>query len=515
MNADTTDECENRNAELLALFDVSQALSASFDLDVNLKSAMRALAARLDMRRGTVTLVDPDSGELRIAVAHGLTVGEIARGKYRVGEGVVGRVVESGRPIVVPDLDADPLFLNRTGARIDRRNVAFLCVPITLGKEVLGVLSADRVFAEGTSFTEDVRVLSVVASAIAHAVVLCRQYAREAEERARLSAELKGRFSFPSIVGDSEAMQEVFKIVRKVASSKATVLLRGESGTGKELIARAIHQNSPCAKGPFVAINCAALPENLLEAELFGYEKGAFTGATAAKKGRFELAHEGTIFLDEIGELSPQMQAKLLRVLQERTFERLGGVKTIRVNVRLVSATNRDLELMTREGTFREDLYWRLNVVPVFLPPLRSRPEDVPVLVDHFARRFSRENHKWVRFARDAVNEFVEYAWPGNIRELENTVERLVVLADREVITRVDLPVHMLAGLPGDDDGPSTLIDEVEAIERRRIEAALEECGGIQSRAAAVVGLTTRQLAYRLKKYHLDAKRPPEGGLMQ
>jgi Nif-specific regulatory protein len=512
VNAETTDACESRNAELLALFEVSQALSASFDLDVNLAAAMRVLARRLDMRRGTVTLVDPDSGELRIAVAHGLTVDEIARGKYRVGEGVVGRVVESGRAIVVPDLDADPLFLNRTGARIDRKNVAFLCVPVSLGSEVLGVLSADRVFAGGTSSTEDVRVLAVVASAIAHAVVLCRQYAREAEERARLSAELKGRFSFPSIVGDSEAMQEVFKVVRKVASSKATVLLRGESGTGKELIARAIHQASPRAKGPFIAINCAALPENLLEAELFGYEKGAFTGAVAAKKGRFELAHDGTIFLDEIGELSQPMQAKLLRVLQEHTFERLGGVKTIRVNVRVVSATNRDLEAMTREGTFREDLYWRLNVVPVFLPPLRDRPEDIPVLVDHFARVFSRENHKWVRFRGDAVDEFVRYAWPGNIRELENTVERLVVLADKEAITRVDLPVHMLAGFSSDSDEPSTLPDEVEAIERRRIERALEEVGGVQAQAAAILGLTARQLAYRMKKYRIQ-QRPPEGGL--
>jgi len=501
LKRDEITACDSRNAELLALFEVSQALSASFDLDVNLAAAMRVLAARLDMRRGTVTLADPDTGEFRIAVAHGLTVDEIARGKYRVGEGVVGRVVASGRPIVVPDLDSEPLFLNRTGARIDRKNVAFLCVPIKLASETLGVLSADRVFAEGTSSAEDVRVLSVVASAIAHAVVLWRQYTREAEERERLTAELKGRSSFPNIIGDSEAMQEVFKVVRKVASSRATVLLRGESGTGKELIARAIHQNSPRTKGAFVAINCAALPENLLEAELFGFEKGAFTGAATTKKGRFELADDGTIFLDEIGELSPQMQAKLLRVLQEHTFERLGGVKTIRVNVRVVSATNRDLEAMTHDGTFREDLYWRLNVVPVFLPPLRERPEDVPVLIDHFVRHFSRENHKWVRFARDAVAEFVGYSWPGNIRELENTVERLVVLADKEVITRVDLPIHMLAGFPGEDGGPSTLPEEVEAIERRRIERALEECDGVQAQAAALLGLTPRQLGYRLRKY--------------
>ncbi|MHB1342128.1 MAG: sigma-54-dependent Fis family transcriptional regulator [Coriobacteriia bacterium] len=503
MLPDAKETCGSRNAELLALFEVSQALSASFDLQVNLTAAMQALAAHLDMRRGTVTLVDPETGELNIAVAHGLTVDEIARGTYRVGEGVVGRVVESGRPIVVRDIESDPVFLNRTGARFDRSNVSFVCVPIALGREVLGVLSADRVFADGTSFAEDVRVLSIVAAAIAHAVMLWRQYTREAEERARLSAELKGRLSFPSIVGDSDAMQEVFKVVRKVATSRATVLLRGESGTGKELIARSIHQNSPRSKAPFIAINCAALPENLLEAELFGYEKGAFTGATAAKKGRFELADTGTIFLDEIGELSQPMQAKLLRVLQEHTFERLGGVKTIRVDARIISATNRDLELMTGQGTFREDLYWRLNVVPVFLPALRERPEDIPVLVDHFVRRFGRENRRHVRFDRDALKELATYPWPGNIRELENTVERLVVLADGHVIARTDLPTHILRD-GSDPSAPSTLPGEVEAMERSRIRRALEEHHGVQARAAHDLGLTPRQLAYRLKKYHLD-----------
>jgi len=273
------------------------------------------------------------------------------------------------------------------------------------------------------------------------------------EENIHLKQELKSRYSFEGIIGSSSKMQEVFKIVERVANSNATVLIRGESGTGKELIARAIHYNSPRAARPFIAVSCAALPETLLESELFGYEKGAFTGAVGQKAGRFELAHQGTLFLDEVPEISPPVQVKLLRVLQEREFERVGGTKTIKVDVRLIAATNRDLEQLVAEGHFRPDLYYRLQVIQVFLPPLRERTEDIPLLVQHFIEKYNKENGKFVKGATDETMELLmKYRWPGNVRELENVIERGVVLADanEDLITPDLLPSMLQATVSSD-----------------------------------------------------------------
>jgi Nif-specific regulatory protein len=496
-----------RTDELAALLQVSQTMVSSFDIDRNLRKAMRVLSEELDLQRATVALVHPETRELRIAAAHGLSRAEIARGIYRVGEGVVGRVVSSGSAMVVPNIGEEPLFLNRTESRPARADIAFVSVPIVLRGEVLGVLSADRVFGDATvSLDEDVRVLEIVASIIAHAVRLYWTYQREVEKRESLRRELRGRYSLPNIIGDSDAMQEVFRIVTKVAASQATVLLRGESGTGKELIAHALHYQGPRPKGPFIAINCAALPENLLEAELFGYEKGAFTGAVASKQGRFELARGGTIFLDEVGDVSPGLQAKLLRVLQERTFERLGGTKTLTTDARIVSATNRDLEQMTKQGEFREDLYWRLNVVPIFLPALRTRREDVALLIEHFLERFGRVSGRDVTISPETLRLLMRYPWPGNIRELENTIQRLVVLAEADVIEPSDLPMHLLVhDLPPESGPDVSLEDEVEALERRRIVAALRKCAYVQAKAARELGVTPRQLGYKIRKYDLEA----------
>jgi len=273
------------------------------------------------------------------------------------------------------------------------------------------------------------------------------------EENIHLKQELKSRYSFEGIIGSSSKMQEVFKIVERVANSNATVLIRGESGTGKELIARAIHYNSPRAARPFIAVSCAALPETLLESELFGYEKGAFTGAVGQKAGRFELAHQGTLFLDEVPEISPPVQVKLLRVLQEREFERVGGTKTIKVDVRLIAATNRDLEQLVAEGHFRPDLYYRLQVIQVFLPPLRERTEDIPLLVQHFIEKYNKENGKFVKGVTDETMELLmKYRWPGNVRELENVIERGVVLADanEDLITPDLLPSMLQATVSSD-----------------------------------------------------------------
>jgi Nif-specific regulatory protein len=495
-----------RTDELTALLEVSETMVSSFEIDRNLRRAMRILSERLGLNRGTIALVDPETREIRIAAAHGLTRAQLARGIYRPGEGVVGRVVASGRAMVVPDIGEEPTFLNRTGARPEKADISFISVPIRLRGEVLGVLSADRVFGESVSLDEDVRVLEIVSSIIAHAVRLYWTYRHEVAATERLRGELRARYSLPNIIGDSEAMQEVFRMVGKVAKSTATVLLRGESGTGKELIAHALHYQGARPNGPFIAINCAALPENLLEAELFGYEKGAFTGAVASKLGRFELARGGTVFLDEVGDVSPALQAKLLRVLQERTFERLGGTKTLSTDARIVSATNRDLEEMVKRGEFRDDLYWRLNVVPVFLPPLRSRREDLPLLIEHFGGRFARVAGREVSLSGEAMRRLMAYSWPGNIRELENTMQRLVVLAEGDEIGAGDLPTHILMHDVADDTSIEgmTLEEEVEVLERRRIISALRQTGQVQSKAARALGITPRQLGYKMKKYDIE-----------
>ncbi len=504
------EHADERTDVLTALLEVSQTMVSSFDLDRNLRRAMRILSTRLGLNRAFVALMHPDTKDIRIAAAHGMSRAAIARGVYRAGEGVVGRVVAGGEPMVVPTIADEPLFLNRTQSRPHRADIAFLAVPIKLRGEIFGVLCADRVFdEEDVSLDEDVRVLEVTASVIAHAVRLYWTYRHEVESKERARDELRARYSLPNIIGDSDAMQEVFRMVTKVARSSATVLLRGESGTGKELIAHALHYQGLRPKGPFIAINCAALPENLLEAELFGYEKGAFTGAVASKQGRFELARGGTIFLDEVGDVSPALQAKLLRVLQERTFERLGGTKTLTTDARIVSATNRDLEAMVRAGEFREDLYWRLNVVPVFLPPLRERGSDVALLIEHFLDRFARASAHPVSLGTETMRLLMRYPWPGNIRELENTVQRLVVLAEGDVIEPGDLPMHLLMhdlpAEPGSLARPGmSLDDEVEALERRRILAALRTHAHVQARAARELGITPRQLGYKMRKYDIE-----------
>jgi Nif-specific regulatory protein len=422
-------------------------------------------------------------------------------------------VVEKGEPMVVPDIGKEPLFLNRTGARIEKDNISFLCVPIKFKDEILGVLSVDRIFDETISFEEDLRVLEIVATLISQALKLYQAFYEERARREELEYELKERYAFKNIIYASPEMKEVIKIALKIAPTKATVLLRGESGTGKELLARAIHYASPRANKPFIAINCAAIPETLLEAELFGYEKGAFTGAFTSKKGKFELADGGTLFLDEIGDLPLSLQAKLLRVLQEQTFEKLGGTKLIKVDVRIIAATHRNLEEMVERGEFREDLYWRLNVIPIFIPPLRERKKDIPLLVNHFIKKFNEIYGKNIKIKPEALEVLLDYPFPGNIRELENLIERLVLLTEGEwiegesvkkilKIKKSLLKEDKLLTPPREDFFKKEgLLKEIERIERERILKVLEECHFNQTKAAKILGLTRRQLSYRLQKY--------------
>ncbi|HEO70866.1 MAG TPA: GAF domain-containing protein, partial [Candidatus Hydrogenedentes bacterium] len=351
--------------ELALLFEISEILERSIDLRGEMGPVLEAIAKHTGMVRGTLTLLNRDTGQILIEAAHGLSTSQQQRGHYRTGERVVGRVVQSGEPMVVPRISDDPMFLDRTGARkgLTREEIAFVCVPIKVGAETIGALSVDRLFPDSVNLAEDVRLLSIIASMIAQAVRI-RQEAMEERQRLidenkRLQLELEQRFRPTNIIGNSGAMREVYRLIAQVAKSDSTVLIRGESGTGKELVAQAIHYNSHRAEKPFIKVNCAALPETVIESELFGHEKGAFTGAIAQRKGRFELADGGTIFLDEIGDLTPVTQVRLLRVLQEREFERVGGSTTIKVDVRILAATNRDLENMLKEWRFREDLYYR------------------------------------------------------------------------------------------------------------------------------------------------------------
>ncbi|MDP2166871.1 MAG: sigma 54-interacting transcriptional regulator [Thermodesulfovibrionales bacterium] len=434
-----------KNRELEAILEVSRVLTSSFDLEDNLTSVMNILATRLEMQRGCVFLLDPGTKGLWIAAAHGLSSEEIRRGKYKIGEGIVGRVMESRTPMFVPDIGEEPRFLNRTGSRPEKSGVSFLSIPIGLKGEVLGVISADRIYSEEHGgVDDDLRVLSIVASLIAQFVKLWENYRRAEEESEVLRSQLKDRYSFPNIIGESERFQAVLKTVHKVAGTDATVLLLGESGTGKELIASTLHFQSRRAKGPFVAVNCAALPENLLEVELFGAEKGAFTGATSRRAGRFELAEGGTVFLDEVAELPLALQPKLLRVLQERTFEPLGSSMSKKADVRIIAATNRNLEAEARMGMFREDLYWRLNVVPIVLPSLRDRKKDIPLLVSHYIKRFGVMYRKNPVIEGEALEALCSYNWPGNVRELANTLERLVIMAEGEAVSKSDLPYNII-----------------------------------------------------------------------
>jgi Nif-specific regulatory protein len=517
------DQLGRRVLELTTLYEISKLLGSSLELEQNLSAILRILNAFMGMRKGTILLYDALQDELSIRVAVGMTPEEIIRGRYHKGEGILGKVMLHGLPMVIPDIGAEPEFLDRTRSRGDlaAQTVAFIAVPIKVGGATIGVLTVDRLFAERVSFEEDVRVLCIVASLIGQSVNLQQHVVREREgllEQTRnLQQALHARYRLESVVGQSERMREIYEAIHQVSQSRATVLLRGESGTGKELLARAIHHNSPRAGGPFIKINCAALPQTLLESELFGHEKGAFTGATATKKGRFELADNGTLFLDEIGDLPLDLQAKLLRVLQERSFERVGGTQTVAVNVRIVAATHQDLEAAIAAGKFREDLYYRLNVVPVVLPPLRERREDIPLLTEHFLAKYNRENNRKVRITGRALQEMLDYDWPGNVRELENCIERLVIMSRRRLI----LPEDLLLPVDAESDHTERAAAPAKArsrnasvpvapslvslrdTERHQILQALTQADGVQVKAAAVLGITPRQLAYRLRRHQI------------
>ena len=497
-------------SELSLLFEVSQALDRSLELSQIMNPVLETLARHLDLRHSTLTLLNRQTGEIMIEYAHGLSAQQASMGRYRLGEGVTGRVVETGKPSIIKKTSESPLFVNRT-KRLGQKEFSFICVPIKLGREVIGALSADREYDPEARLEEDLKLLTIIASLIAQAVKL-RQMAKEErdkleEENQRLRSELKNRFRPNNIIGNSREMQTVYDQIAQAAKSPVTVLINGETGTGKELVAHAIHYNSDRADKPFVRVHCAALSENVIESELFGHVKGAFTGAVSERKGRFEMAHGGTLFFDEIGEVPLNIQTKLLRVLQEREFERVGGTKTIKVNVRLICATNRNLQEMSTASQFREDLFYRLNVFPIYVPPLRKRKVDITLLADYFLEKYNKEYGRSVKRLSSAVIDMLNsYHWPGNVRELENVLERAIVIAEGDVIHAYHMPPTLQTAETSGTQSSGDLRRMVDAYERDIVVDALKSTRGNISGAARMLQTTQRILGYKINKYQINPK---------
>ncbi len=498
--------------KLGTLMEVSQALAGTLNLQAGLFGVLEVLERRCGAVRGAITLIEEASGLLVVEAALGYPrrSGPV---RYRIGEGITGKVAETGLPLAVLRVSREPQFLHRAAPRGERTDeVTFLCVPILLDGKAAGTLAIELRFVPERDCERLLKALRITAAMISQALriqgLVNQDRRRLLEENTQLRQELRERYDFTSLVGNCGPMRRVYEQVEQVAGTSATVLIRGESGTGKELIAHAVHHHSPREGKPFVRVNCAALPETLVESELFGYERGAFTGAQARRKGRFELADGGTLFLDEIGELSPATQAKLLRVLQEREFERLGGTATIRVDVRLIAATNKNLEDGLADGSFREDLYYRLNVFAICVPPLRERKSDVLLLADHFVEKYAGLHGRSIkRISTPAIDMLVSYHWPGNVRELENTIERAVLVAEGDVIHGHHLSPTLQTAEASGTVVTGSLAEAVAAFESNLIQDALKSTRGNRARAARLLSTTERIISYKIRRYGIDPQR--------
>jgi len=558
---------------LIGVYEISKILTAPTRLETTLANVLNLLSSFMQMRHGTIVLL-ADDGVPEVAVGAGWNEETSPQPQHRYPERAIGQIVATGVPLVVHNVADHELFDASDVAALasEGTKVSFMGVPIRAGDRVVGTLTVDRSW-DGESvfrFDSDVRFLAMIANLIGQTVKLHRVVARDRdrliEESHRLQKEItklqpapttKARIS--GIIGESPAIRQVLDRVAIVAKSNATMLLRGESGTGKELFARALHELSPRASHAFVKVNCAALAESVLESELFGHEKGAFTGAVATRKGRFELADGGTLFLDEIGEISLSFQAKLLRVLQEGEFERVGGTKTIKIDVRLITATNKNLEEAVRKGEFRADLYYRISVVPVILPPLRERTSDIPLLAARFLETFNEENGRELVFSTQALQILKSCYFPGNVRELENCVQRTATFATGDAIVAADFaceqeqclsatlwkgkasvetwpsavgglgpyagapsvapaePQRSIAppapvaerqdGLVSSAQGAQSELSASDASERERLLEAMEKSGWVQAKAARIMGLTPRQIGYALRKHEIEIKK--------
>jgi Nif-specific regulatory protein len=458
-----------------------------------------------------VKISDPSTNEIIIRFSSGLSESEIQRGRYKIGEGITGSVIQNNKPVIIRNIATDSTFLNKTKSK-GSENGSFFCFPLQIETRAVGVLTALSSECNGETFSEFKKLFEILIPLISQSVHFKESIKNERIsielENNKLRSELRGKKGIQNIIGKGSKMNTVFEQVRLVAPSTSTVLILGANGTGKELIADAIHYSSPRNSKPFIKINCAALPDNLLESELFGHERGAFTGAIQQKKGKFEIANGGTIFLDEIGELSMSLQAKLLRVLQAKEFERVGGLKTISSDVRIIAATNRILEEAILDGSFREDLYYRLNVFPIYLPKLKDRQTDILLLAEHFLEKYNIQNQKKIlRISTPAINMLNAYHWPGNVRELENCIERAVLLTPGDTLRSQELPPTLqmhgknIAKSYSDD---WTLPQAVQNLETELIIEALKKVHGHQGKAAYKLGITERQMGYKISKYKIS-----------
>ena len=495
------------SSEITVLKEITTAVVRERNVRKLLEEVLEILERSMGMLRGTFALLEGD--ELRIeASTRQLNAEERALGRYHIGEGITGLVAKTGRAEVVLDIRKDKRFLNRTKARNPEEALSFICVPLIHLGQIVGTLSVDREMrGDTTSLGQDVAFLEIIAGIIAEAASVCREACAERDTLRDENRKLRDLLSSGTgkLIGNAPAMRVVYEQIQQVAPSEATVLIRGGSGSGKELVARAIQGLSARKDKPFVVLNCAALPEALVESELFGHEKGAFTDARERRIGRAEAADGGTLFLDEIGDLSIPVQVKLLRFLQERTFSRVGSNEELKSDVRFIAATSRNLEELMEKKLFREDLYYRLSVFPIALPALAERKDDIVLLAEHFLRRMNMKYGKSIaRISAPAMNMLQAYAWPGNVRELENCIERAVLTTKDDTIHGYNLPpaiqVEEFAEDPFNPEAKLTLDDQVAAFERRVLTETLKRHNGNRSAAGRELGVSPRMMNYRLTR---------------
>jgi len=519
--------------EIELLYEIAVILASSTDIKETIEQGMRLLKRHNYLERCALFLLN-DENVLELYASIDLSEQQRLMATYRLGEGATGMAAQGAEPVVIENIHNNIDYLNKLGI-LNTNSVSYVAVPIIQDDAVTGVISANLGAATPLNFDDIVRMLTIVGSLFSGTLAIQQRYLKEKEELTQLKMyykeEMLSEHRFENIIGKSTKMRQIFSMLETVAPTDATILVRGETGTGKELIATAVHNLSRRKNGPFIKLNCAAISETLLESELFGHEKGAFTDAKEMRKGRFELADGGTLFLDEIGDITPALQVKLLRILQEQEFERVGGTKTIKTDVRLVAATNRNLEEMVKKGEFREDLYYRLNVIPLNLPPLRERYEDVKLLIEHYMKKFMKEHNKQMTLSKSALELLLDYPWPGNIRELQNTMERLVLICPEgevlpEMLNHVlpfnyqklynppapetPAPAPAPAAPPPAEESAAPAETQpvtkatLQELEKESIIQALIENRGIQTKAAAQLGMTPRQIGYKIKKYDID-----------
>jgi len=495
-------------AEISGLLEISLKINSSLDLDKILDDTLKQLARIVNAKASSIWLIDESANQLYVASATGEKSEEIRKVRMEMGKGIVGMVVTTGEPILVSDARIVPEHARDVAKKVGFEATSMLCVSMRSRENIIGAIQVLNKSGGSDFDLKDMHHLDLFANLTGIAIDNARLYRLLHQENMDLRRELGGKkaFEFDDIIGKSLKLEEVKDISRRVAQTNSTILLRGESGTGKELVAQAIHCASPRAKGPFIAVNCGALPETLLESELFGHERGAFTNAIARREGRFELANGGTIFLDEVGDTPLSLQIKLLRVLETKKFERVGGTKVVESDVRVIAATNQNLEESMKEGKFRDDLYYRLNVIAIYLPHLRDRKEDIPLLTEYFLRKYNIETNRRIKgFTKDAMKIFIDYNWPGNIRELENAVEHAVVLCDSEFIRPSDLPLNVHIKDEGAIEHDGTLESAQRGFKKKYITRILQQTNGNRSKAAKKLQIQRTYLSRLIKELNIDA----------